>query len=108
MSDHVLSPLEVKTLLETFSRSNWTPDTEDGSGVSKKFLWEHVVPKLMNLKLVELQDNDGNPCYRPTERGRAHIEALANLQLPVQVWVTPPPVPTAIPSGAWVTPGWPK
>jgi len=107
MIDHVLSPLEIQVLLNTYSRPNWTPD-HDRSDVSKQFLWENVVPKLISLKLVELGEHKGEACYLATERGRAHVEALVNLQLPVQVWVTPPPAPKLLPAGAWVTPGWPK
>ncbi len=79
-----MTPLEIEILLHYYTRA--AGDYRDGD-----FSAPAVKDVIDWFKGSLLEDNpdDAGTAYRITDRGRAYIEALTDVQLPIQKWVMP-------------------
>ena len=51
-------------------------------------VWESTLRGFIDHDILEETEGDKEPHFKITERGRAHVDALTSLPLPVKKWVT--------------------
>lgn len=77
--NYIMSPSELEVLLHYY----YTPvDIENRSDLQSR-----PVGRFKELGLLAITDTDHRSHI--TERGKAYVEAILSLPLPVQIWVTP-------------------
>ena len=92
-----MTPFELDILLHYYSRADDHPVMFDNPPIWPQTRDHFKAEELLGERPADKRHGDA--LYYLTERGKAYIEAVLALPLPVQVWVMPiaPPARTAEP-----------
>ena len=79
-----MTPYEIDILLHYYARC------EDHGDVERKPpIWPSTLLYFLEQELLATANAEAQAHYAITDRGRAYVEALQRVPLPVQVWVMP-------------------
>lgn len=78
-----LAPIHIQPLLEI----HVFPRTEDHSHVTKQAVMDLFEMGLIEKLPPDEERAEGDSDYCTTDKGRVYIEAIENVELPIQKWV---------------------
>jgi hypothetical protein len=80
-----MSPYEIEVMLHYYSLTSDYPDIVDNPPV-----WRPTIEAFIEQGMLRERANDPRDCcYFITDRGRAYVEHLCEVQLPICKWVQP-------------------
>jgi hypothetical protein len=78
-----VTPYEIGIMLHYYAHVGDSPERERGAPI-----WSETLHDFLINGLLEPSHAPGGAVYRITPKGRAFVEALQQVPLPEQVWIT--------------------